>query len=61
MKDAEEFMKKGDYLQASEKVWGVASQMLKAEAARRGVELRSHSALHRFVITIASERGDEEI
>jgi len=61
MKDAEEFMKKGDYVQASEKAWGAASQMLKAEAARRGVELRSHSALHRFVITIARERGDEEI
>jgi len=61
LKDAEEFMKKGDYVQASEKAWGAASQMLKAEAARRGVELRSHSALHRFVITIARERGDEEI
>ena len=61
MKDAEELMKKGDYVQASEKAWGAASQMLKAEAARRGVELRSHSALHRFVITIARERGDEEI
>ena len=61
LNDAEEFVKRGDYLQASEKAWGAASQMLKAEAARRGVELRGHSALHRFVITIASERGDEEI
>ena len=61
LNDAEELVKKGDYVQASEKAWGAASQMLKAEAARRGVELRSHSALHRFVITIASERGAEEI
>ena len=61
LKDAEELMKKGDYVQASEKAWGAASQMLKAEAAGRGVELRGHSALHRFVITIARERGDEEI
>ena len=61
LNDAEELVKRGDYVQASEKAWGAASQMLKAEAARRGVELRSHPALHRFVITIARERGDEEI
>ncbi|RLG68361.1 MAG: hypothetical protein DRO11_09195 [Methanobacteriota archaeon] len=61
LKDVEELMKKGNYVQASEKAWGAASQMLKAEAARRGVELRSHPALHRFVITIARERGAEEI
>ena len=61
MKDAEELMKKGDYVQASEKAWGAASQMVKAVAAKNGLELRSHGELHKFVSKISKERGDEEI
>jgi len=61
MKDAEEFMKKGDYVQASEKAWGAASQMVKAVAAKNGLELRSHGELHKFVSKISKDRGDEEI
>jgi hypothetical protein len=38
LKDAGGFLDKGDYVQASEKGWGAASQMVKALAARRGVE-----------------------
>ena len=36
LKDAEEFMKKGDYVQASEKAWGAASQMLSGSGEKRG-------------------------
>lgn len=61
LNDAEELIKKEDYVQASEKAWGAASQMLKAAAARKDIELRSHGALHSFVITLATERGDEDI
>ena len=61
MKDAEEFMKKGDYVQASEKTWGAASQMVKAVAAKNGLELRSHGELHKFVSKISKDRGDGEI
>ena len=35
--------------------------MVKALAAERGVELRSHGELHREVIRIAKEAGDDEI
>ena len=36
LKEAEEFLEKGDYTQASEKVWGAASQIVRALAAKRG-------------------------
>jgi hypothetical protein len=42
LKDAEDLIKKEDYVQASEKAWGAASQVVKAVAAKRGKELRSH-------------------
>ena len=35
--------------------------MLKALAARKDIELRSHGALRRFVIILARERGEEDI
>jgi hypothetical protein len=34
--EAEELLRKGDYLQASEEAWGAAAQMVKAVAAREG-------------------------
>jgi hypothetical protein len=61
MRDAEGFLSNKDYVQASEKAWGAAAQMVKALAAERGVELRSHGELHREVIRIAEEAGDDEI
>jgi hypothetical protein len=61
MKDMEDFLSKGDYVQASEKAWGAAAQVIKALAARRGVELRSHGELHREVIKVAEEAKDDEI
>ena len=44
MKDAEEFLAKKDYVQASEKAWGAAAQIVKALAAKEGKELRSHES-----------------
>jgi hypothetical protein len=61
LRGAEDFLAKGDYVQASEKAWGAASQMVKALAARRGREIRSHGDLHRFVAELSREKGDREI
>jgi hypothetical protein len=61
LRDAEDFLAKGDYVQASEKAWGAAAQMVKALAAREGVELRSHGELHKYVAKLSKERGDREI
>jgi len=40
---------------------GAAAQMVKALAAKRGVELRGCGELHREVIRVAKEAGDGEI
>jgi len=61
IREAEELLAKKDYVQASEKAWGAAAQIVKAVAAREGRELRSHGELHREVARIAKELGDEEV
>jgi HEPN domain-containing protein len=59
--DTAEFLRKGDYVQASEKAWGAASQLVRALAARRGKEVKSHRELHEFVAKISEELEDREI
>lgn len=61
LKEAEEFLEKKDFIQASEKAWGAASQIVKAVAAKRGIELRSHGELHKFISKLKEETKDEEI
>ena len=52
---------KGDPVQASEKFWGAAAEMVKAVAAGRGVELRTHADLWTFVTKLRDELNDPEI
>ena len=59
MREAREFLNKGDYAQASEKAWGAASQMVKKIAIKRGRELRSHGELHKFVSNLSKEKDGE--
>jgi len=61
LREAEEFLERGDSVQAGEKAWGTAAQMLKVVAARRGRELRSHSMLWEFVEELSKELEDEEL
>jgi len=61
LKDAEDFLAKEDYVQASEKAWGSASQIVKALAAKEGKELKSHRELHSYVTELSRKRGDKEI
>jgi len=61
LREGEELLKKKDYVQASEKFWGSASQMVKALAAESGSELRSHGELHTFIARLERESGDPEI
>lgn len=60
-READELLKKEDFVQASEKAWGAVSQLMKAVAARKGIELRSHSELHKFVTELVTETDDKEI
>lgn len=61
LQEAENLLNKGDYVQASEKAWGAASQVVKAVAAKRGIELRSHGDLWKFVTKLVEETGDVEL
>jgi hypothetical protein len=61
LRSAKELIAEADYVQGSEKLWGAASQLVKAVAAKRNVELRSHSDLNRFVAELRSETNEPEI
>ncbi|RLG69992.1 MAG: hypothetical protein DRO11_06885 [Methanobacteriota archaeon] len=61
MGEAEEMLEKKDYTQASEEAWGAASQIVKAVASERGLEIRSHGELHKFVAMLREEKDDPEI
>ena len=41
LREADTLVRQGDYVQASEKFWGAAAEMVKAVAVKRGIELRS--------------------
>ena len=60
-KEAEAFLSKGDYVQASEKLWGAAAEVVKVVAAKRDVELRTHGDLWEFVAKLQTELKDPEI
>jgi len=60
-KEAEAFLVKGDYVQASEKLWGAAAEIVKVVAAKRGVELRTHGDLWEFVAKLRTELEDPEL
>ena len=51
----------GDDMQAAEKGWGAASQIVKALAEERGWEHQGHWYLHRAVDSLVEETGDREL
>jgi len=61
LKEAEGFLVKGDSTQASEKLWGASAEIVKAIAARKGIELKTHADLWAFTTKLSSELGDPEI
>ena len=58
LREAEALLEKGDYVQASEKFWGAAADIVKAVAAERDVEIRSHGELHGFATKLGKELND---
>jgi len=61
LKDAEELLGRGDYVQASEKAWGAAAQIVKALAAKEGRVLRSRRNLWEYVDELAEKLQDREL
>ena len=61
IRQAEEELRNGDRLQASEKGWGSAAHALKAVAEQRGWRHSSHALLIAVARTLAAESGGPEI
>jgi len=55
LQEAEQMIEKGDFVQASEKLWGATAEIIKAVAAKRGVSLGTHRSLGEFVTTLQKE------
>ncbi|PIP48835.1 MAG: hypothetical protein COS87_00565 [Chloroflexi bacterium CG07_land_8_20_14_0_80_45_17] len=61
LREADVLIGKGDYVQASEKFWGAAAEMVKAMAVKRGIELRSHGELYQFATKLSQELNNREL
>jgi len=53
--DGEKLLEAGDYVQASEKFWGAAAEIVKAVAAKRGKYLGAHNMIEDFVLKLDKE------
>uniref|UniRef100_A0A7C1GR78 HEPN domain-containing protein n=1 Tax=Thermofilum adornatum TaxID=1365176 RepID=A0A7C1GR78_9CREN len=58
LRDAEEFLARGDYVQASGKAWGAAAQIVKAVVAKEGREFRGHAELWGYMDELAERAGN---
>ena len=61
MEKAWKYLDEGDLVQASEKGWGAAAQMVKAAAEARDWRHKSHVELYRAVDRLADESDDEQL
>ncbi len=61
LKEVEKFLNEGNYVQASEKAWDAAVQIVKAIATKKEKILVSHRQLHEFVSELVKELKDNEI
>ena len=61
IRQADAEFEKGDFLQASEKAWGAASQYLKALAVMRGMRHQTHRELRMVTNQIVAETDQERI
>ena len=61
LKEADDLLTKGDYIQAPEKLWGAAALMVKALAASQGILISSHGELFSFVRKLGEEKKNPEL
>jgi len=61
LRAADALLEKGDYAQASEKFWGAAAAIVKSVAAKKGVRIRSHGELYKFVAKLKDELNEPEL
>lgn len=61
-RDALNMLSKDDYVQASEKLWGAAAEMIKAVAmSKEKADLKTHGDLWKYVTKLHLELNDPEI
>lgn len=58
LREAEELLTRKDYAQASEKIWGATAEMVKAVAAKRGLNLGTHRRIGEFVDRLHKEHPE---
>ena len=58
---AQTYLAEGDLVQASEKGWGAAAEIVKAVAEERGWNHRHHRLLYDIVDDLVVETGDESL
>ena len=58
VKEADEFLARRDYPQASEKLWGAFVEAVKALVAERGVSLGTHRSIAKFVSMLNAENPE---
>ena len=61
MGKAYQYLAEDDLLQAGEKAWGAAAEMVKAIGEERGRYHSSHRVLYQIVDDLTEETGDPEI
>lgn len=61
MERAEDYLRQGDLMQASEKSWGAAACALKSIAEQRGWQHQSHSLLNDISGQIVDETGRTDL
>ena len=61
LEEADALILKGDYVQASENLWGAAAEIVKAVGALRGIELKTYGDLFQYVAKLRDELKDPEL
>ncbi len=61
LNEADELLKKGDYAQASEKLWGSIATLAKAIATLRKKRINSHDGITFFLSTVVNELKDKSL
>jgi uncharacterized protein (UPF0332 family) len=59
--DADTLLRNGDYVQASEKLWGAVAEIVKAVAETRGWRQSSHRELRSTVERLFNETEDRDL
>ncbi len=58
LEDGEKLLQGGDFLQAGEKFWGAAAEIVKAVAAKEGKHLRTHNQLWNYLLDLDEKHSD---